>query len=125
MVELAVVSPVFFVLIFGLVEFSRVMMVRDALSDAARAGCRKAAIITTTNSGQAEDVVRDYLSAFIASANDQSACRVTISPGDLSNIAQGTEITATVEVNCSDVSWVPLGYMENEVLRAQATMKRE
>jgi len=39
-VEMAVVFPLFILLVFGLVEFVRMGMVKQALSDAARAGCR-------------------------------------------------------------------------------------
>jgi Flp pilus assembly protein TadG len=124
-VEMAVVMPVFFMLVFGLVEFSRVMMVRQALTDAARAGCRKAVVATTTNAQQAETVVRDQLRAFMSSAGDESKCRISISPSDFSNIQRGTEITTTVEVNCADVSWIRLGYMDKQTFRSQAKMKRE
>lgn len=124
-VEMAIVAPVFFILIFGMIEFSRVMMVRQALTDSARVGCRTAILATTKDVQRAEDASRDYMRPFMSSANDQSACRVTFSPADLSDVERGTEITASVEVNCPDVSWIFLGYMQNETLRSEARMQRE
>jgi len=124
-VEMAVVAPVFFIVVFGMIEFSRVMMVRQALTDSARVGCRTAILATTLDVQRAEDAAREYMDPFISSANDQSACRVTFSPADLTDVERGTEITATVEVDCADVSWIFLGYMENETLRSEARMKRE
>ena len=43
-VEFAVVAPVFFALVLGLVEFGRMTMVKQALSDAACIGCRTASL---------------------------------------------------------------------------------
>jgi Flp pilus assembly protein TadG len=124
-VEMAVVAPVFFLLVFGLVEFGRMVMVKQALAEAARAGCRKAVLATTIERADAESVVRENMQPFMAEAADADACRVTISPAEFSEVDRGTEITTTVEVDCSDVSWISLRYMEHEVLRGQATMKRE
>ena len=124
-VEMAVVAPVFFILVFAMIEFNRVMMVRQALTDSARAGCRTAILATTQDVQRAEDAVRDYMAPFVSSANDASVCRVTFSPSDLSVIERGTEITATVNVDCADVSWIFLGYMENKTLQSEAKMNRE
>jgi Flp pilus assembly protein TadG len=123
-VELAVVAPVFFLLIFGLVELGRTIMVQHALTEAARAGCREAILSTTINAEDADQAARQHLTAYMPGA-DTSTCRVDISPSDLSMVERGTEITAIVEVNCSEVSWISPNYMKNKVLRGEATMKRE
>ncbi len=80
---------------------------------------------TTTRGAQAEDAVRQHMGAFMSSASDSAACRVTVDPWDLSGLERGTEITTTVEVDCADVSWISLGYMDKDMLRAQVKMERE
>ena len=42
-------------------------------------------------------------------------------PSTLENIASGTDLTVSVEVDYRDVSWLPLGYLgENSTLSAAA-----
>ncbi len=124
-VETAICIPFFFLLVFGLVEFARMGMAKQALADAARAGCRKAVLVTTINQADAEKTVRNHLQATMANADDTDKCRVTISPASFSGMASGTEITTSVEVNYSDVSWIPPTFLKKVVLRGESTMKRE
>lgn len=124
-VEMALVAPLFFLLILGLVEFTRMGMVQQALTDAARAGCRKAVLAGTITTVGAESLVRQHLQTTIASANDTSQCRVDFTPSTLEGLPSGTTITTSVEVNYSDVSWLVPGFLKTTVLRGQSTMKRE
>jgi Flp pilus assembly protein TadG len=124
-VEFAVVAPVFFALLFGLVEFGRMTMVKQALSNAASAGCRTACLASTQSASQAEGAAREHLRTFMSAANDAGVCRISVEPADLSEIERGNEVTVNVEVNFSDVSWIPTGYLESSILRTEATMKRE
>lgn len=43
------VAPVLFLFVFGIIEIGRMLMVRQALTNAAREGCRKARKIPTSN----------------------------------------------------------------------------
>ncbi len=88
-VEMAIVAPVFFALLFGLVEFGRVTMVNQALSDAARAGCRTACLATTIDASKAELAAREHLSTFLSAAGNSGICRFTIQPADLSEVERG------------------------------------
>lgn len=124
-VEMAVVAPLFFLLILGLVEFVRMGMVKQALTDAARAGCRKAVLVGTRTDEVAETTIRDYLKSSISDTQDVTKCRVSISPSDFTSMASGGEITTKVEVNYSDVSWLVPNFLDTTVLRAESTMKRE
>lgn len=124
-VEMAIVAPFFFLLIFGLVEFTRMGMVKQALTDSARAGCRKAVLVGTISTSDAEAIIRNHLQTTIASANDASLCRISFDPAQLEGLESGTTITATVEVNYTDVSWIVPDFLNRTVLRGQSTMKRE
>jgi Flp pilus assembly protein TadG len=122
---MAVVVPVFFLLIFGLMEFGRMIMVQQALTNAAREGCRMAVLSTTIDETDVETTIRSYLQASVANAGNIGAFRVAISPESFTGIESGTEIAATIEVNFSDVSWLPANFLGGSVLQAQATMNRE
>ena len=124
-VEMTVVAPVFFLMILGMIEFGRMLMVRQALTNAAREGCRAAALVTTTSSSTADSAVRSNLQNVITVSSDTSKCRVTISPSTLSGMASGTAISTTVDVNYSDVSWIPSMFLGSAVLRGSAVMYRE
>jgi len=47
-VEFAVVTPLLLVMVFGIIEYGYVFMVRQTLTNAAREGCRVAILQTTT-----------------------------------------------------------------------------
>ncbi len=128
LVEFALVAPVVFMFIFGLVEFGRLLMVQQALTNAAREGCREATLATTQNSSDADTVVRNYLQPVIYDASNTSTVRVSLNPASFSGISSGTPITLTVQVDFDDVSWLPgnfLGIMGNPVLRAESIQQRE
>lgn len=124
-VEMAIVAPLFFLLILAIVEFARMVMVQQALTNAAREGCRKATLTTTKSDSVVEARVRQHLQTSLANANDTGACRVTVTPSDFSTITEGTFITVHVEVNYSDVTWLPPKFLGNAVLHGKATVKRE
>jgi Flp pilus assembly protein TadG len=109
-IEFALVAPVFFLLMFSLIEFGRMMMVQQSLTNAAREGCRTAALATTNNSSDVESAVRNYLQSVISNAADVDEVHVTV-PASLASVASGTDLTVTVDVEYSDVSWLPLGYL--------------
>src|SRR5437764_4033585 len=83
-VEFAFVAPVFFVMVLGVFEFGRAMMVQTLLTSAAQQGARAGAL----NGSQAGDVtsaVNNYLSgAGVSGAS--TAC----SPSPPSSAAPGT-----------------------------------
>ncbi len=124
-VEMALVAPVFLLFVFGLVEFGRVTMVQQAITNSAREGCRIGILATTQNVSDIETAVRNHLLASVPGADKSSVCRVSIYPTSLGSIASGDEITTSVEVDFDDVAWYPTIYLGGSVLRSTATMKRE
>ncbi len=125
LVELALVFPFLLTIIFGLVEFSRFLMVKQAITNAAREGAREAALITSTDASKCDAKVRQYLSSSIANSANVSQVRVTVNPASLASITTETTITVDVEINYSDVSFFPASFLGSTVIKAQATMKRE
>ena len=123
--ELAVVAPLFFLFAFALIEFGRIGLVKQALTDAARAGCRKAVLATTLDQQDVDRKVRDHLQSVLADPAHVQECEITTSHSDLRSVQRGTEITTTVEVRCSDVSWIAPRFGDNVMIRSESTMKRE
>lgn len=123
--EFAFVAPAFLLFVFGLVELVRMLMLQQALTNAAREGCRKAVMATTVSSSDVDTAVRDYLQSITSKASDPNKVRVT-GPGSLANCTSGTELTVAVEVNYSDVSWPSTRYLGlNPRIRAEQSGRRE
>lgn len=128
LVEFAMVVPVVFIFLFGMIELSRYMMVQQALTSAAQRGCRKAMLATTLESQAVETAVRDYLGGALGRVADSTSVQITTSPQDLSTIASGSEVSVHVQVNTADISWVrgnAFGLAANVVLAGQSTLVRE
>jgi Flp pilus assembly protein TadG len=119
-VEFAVVVPVLVLLVFGMLEFSRVMMVEQVLTNAAREGARKAVLPGATTS-DVTTVVNNYLTnSGITGANSP-----TVSPAPDSANA-GDPITVTVSVPFNNVSWLPVPmFLGGQTLSATVVMCKE
>lgn len=119
-VEFAVVAPLFFLLVLGMIEFGRMVMVQQVITNASREGARRAIIEGATTS-EVVGVVQNYL----ASGGIRSAT-VSVSPDPIDSAGYGDPVTVSVSVPFRQVSWLPtpmfLGGIE---LRATTTMRRE
>ena len=121
-VEMAVVVPVFLLFVFGIVEFGRAVMMKQALTEAARQACRTAALATTRSS---DDVKSAAFDAIRSASTETSKFDVQVQPSDLSSVRRGNEITTTVRVSYSDVSWLVPSFLGDVVLSGESTMSRE
>ncbi len=99
-VEFALIAPVFFALILGIIEFGRMLMVEQILINAAREGARAATI-----SGESDAQVTTVVSTYLANSNI-SGYTQTLSPTLASSPASGSALTLTVSVPCQTVSWL-------------------
>ena len=120
-VEFAVVAPICFLIIFGMVEFGRMVMIQQCVTNASRAGCRRAVLATTTDVSQVQTVVDNYLKTAIP---DDSVVDVDVSPDNLNGIASGTPITVGVRVNFQSLSWLPVSGF-NPRIAAETVQQRE
>ena len=120
-VEFAVVAPVFFLLILGMIEFGRMLMVQQLITLAAREGARTA-VLDGGSTASVIQQVRDDLAGSQITANSLQV-RVEPDPG---SATAGTPIRVIVTVDCADVSWLatPL-LMTDRRLTATTTMRRE
>jgi Flp pilus assembly protein TadG len=118
-VEFAIVAPLFFLLIIGIIEIGRAMMVQQVLINASRVGARRA--ITLSSSEQAvTDAVTEY-----ANGVGISGLSVEVSP-DPAAAAAGQAITVDVEIDFQEVSWMPAPwFMGGKQLGASSVMRKE
>jgi Flp pilus assembly protein TadG len=131
LVETAIVLPIFLIIIVGIVEFGRALMVAQLLNNAAREGTRVASMAGSTNAS-VDDAVRTFAASSIGVAADELAVtiEVTAAPGnpdpndDVSVAMKRDLIEVEVQVDFADVSYVPGEYI-NGALRGQAAMRHE
>jgi len=102
-VEFAFVAPVFFILVFGMIEFGRMVMVQQVLTNASREGARKAVLDGSTTADVQNTVVTNMADANITIDNTN----ITINPTNPATANYGDPITVTVSVPFSQVSWLP------------------
>ena len=121
-VEFAVVAPVFFLLVLGMIEYGRMVMVQQVITNASREGARRA-VLDGATTAEVQTTVNDYLtSGSISSAS----ATVTVSPNPPSNAEFGDPVTVTVSIPFSQVSWLPSPmYLGGKTLSATTVMRRE
>jgi Flp pilus assembly protein TadG len=118
-VEFAIVAPVFFMLILGIIEIGRAMMVQQVLVNASRVGARQAALMSSTQSG-VQSAVTDY-------ANGVGIHGVTVSiTPDPATVAAGQSVTVGASIDFASVSWLRTPWiMGGRSLSATSTMRKE
>jgi Flp pilus assembly protein TadG len=122
-IEFAVVAPVFFTFILGIIDIGRGIMVRGLLLNAARAGVR-VGIIEGKSSNDITTAANNMLNA---QGINGDTCTITVNDNaaDASTAKAGDEITVTISVPVSDVTWLPFTEYLIGNLTSQYTMARE
>ena len=120
-VEFAFVAPVFFLLVLGMIEFGRMVMVQQVITNGSREGAR-VAVLDGTTGAEVQAVVEGYLST----ANVPGAT-ITVDPTEPSTAGYGAPVTVTVSVPFSEVSWLPTPMLMggDTELTAATVMRRE
>jgi Flp pilus assembly protein TadG len=119
-VEFAVVAPIFLLLVFGMIEYGRMVMVYQILTNASREGARAAVLDGATTSSVSTSVNTYLTDAFISGAT------VTVAPNPPSNAHYGDPVTVTVSIPFSQVSWLPSPmYLGSQTLTSATVMRRE
>ncbi len=120
-VEFALVAPVFFLLVFGMIEFGRMVMVQQIITNASREGAR-IAVLDGTSAAEVNATVNNYLqNARISGAT------IIIDPPEPNTAGYGTPVSVTVTVPFAQVSWLPAPFFigANTNLSATTVMRRE
>lgn len=119
-VEFAVVAPLFFLLILGMIEFGRMIMVQQVITNGSREGARLAVLDGATTS-EVTSAVENYLRNSAV-----NGATVTVAPDPPSSAGYGEPVTVTVSVPFNQVSWLPSPmFLGGNTLVASTVMRRE
>ena len=115
------VAPIFVLLLFGMIEYGRMVMVQQMLTNATREGARRSVLDGTSVAG-VKTTVKDYLTSGNITVNDNE---ITVTP-DPAAAAFGDPITVSLSVPFSRVSWLPAPmFLGNTNMSATSVMRRE
>jgi Flp pilus assembly protein TadG len=120
LVEFAFIAPVFFLMVLGMIEFGRAMMVQALMTNAAQQGARAGAL-----DGALASDVTNAVNAYL-SAGGISGATTTATPNPPSSALPGTDVTVTVTLPYTSVSWLPAPkFLKTTILTATALVQRE
>jgi Flp pilus assembly protein TadG len=118
-VEFAIVAPLFFMLVVGIIEVGRALMVQQVLINASRVGARQAVTLSSTQAAVI-DAASDYSEGVGISGVD-----VVVTP-DPAVADPGDAITVSVAINFSEVTWLPAPWiMGGTRLSSSSVMRKE
>jgi len=131
-VEMALVLPICFLFMFGLFDFCRLLMVRQVVTNAARAGARYATVSTSSaTTAQVQAVVQNYLAGQAPSASTTISVYLA-NPSTGANIgnwtgaqlgqAIGVQVSTTYTPMLSKFSMLPssVPVTETAIMRSEA-----
>jgi len=121
-VEFAVVAPVFFLLVFGMIEFGRMVMVQQVITNASREGARRA-VLDGATTAEVTAAVNDYLTTAGISGGD---LEIAVTPNPPSDAGFGEPVSVAVSVPFHQVSWIPTPmFLGDTPMSASTVMRRE
>ena len=121
-VEFALIAPIFMLLVFGMIEYGRMMMVQQVITNASREGARRAVLTGATN----VDVVNTVVTHCTQAAVTINGSDVTVTPIDPADAGFGEPVEVAVTVSFDQVSWLPAPmYLGGRDLVASTVMRRE
>lgn len=119
-VEFAIVAPVFFLVVLGIVEFGRMVMVQQVITNAAREGAR-IAVLDSATPGRVTARVNSYLAA----AN-LPAATIVLTPGQPASAGFDQPVSVEVRMPYSAVSPLTRPFLsQGVVLNSTSVMRRE
>jgi Flp pilus assembly protein TadG len=124
-VEFAVVAPLFILLVFGMIEYGRMVMVQQVLTNASREAARKS-VLDGANASTIKTETVNYLTS--GGVKSVTASQITINPTNPTTAAAGAPVTVTISIPFSGQSWLPSGMFPTakaKTLTATAVMRRE
>lgn len=132
MVEMAFVLPLFFMVVLGIIEFGRAMMVSQLVTNSAREATRLAIIDGASNSSVTQWVKDFLVQSCGVTANDVTV-NITVAAAtgnpnpanEIGNAKARDLVTIQVQVPFNKVSYIPGTYLKDKNLSAQSAMRHE
>ena len=124
-VEFAIVAPVFFLMILGMIEIGRGVMVQQIITNASREGAR-VAVLAGATTAEVETRVQDILTSATVNGATVQVLDEDGNPTNPADVAFGDVINVTVSVPFDQVSWLPASkYLAGKSLTASTIMRGE
>ncbi|MCO8125408.1 pilus assembly protein [Stieleria sp. TO1_6] len=119
-VEFALVVPIMLTFTFGLIETSRISMVKEAIIQASREGAR-VGVRPTADAADVQTRVTEELSLL-----DLNSATVEVTPTVLEQAKPGDEVRVRITIPMGDISWVSgfFDYVSSGIV-AETVMRRE
>jgi len=131
MVEMAVCFPIFMLMLLGIIEFGRALMVSQLLSAAAREGCREAIIDGEDNASVEATILDQVVNSVNCQASDVTiAIVVTSQTNDLelpgiTSAEKRDLIQIDITVPFDAISFTSGRFLNGQDLRGQCAMRKE
>ena len=125
-VEFAIIAPLFFLLIMGMIEIGRAVMVQQIITNASREGARLA-VLPGENNANVTDRVDSILNNSGISGSTTEILSEFDGPINIQDAGYGDVIKVKVSVPFSEVSWLPGAerYLGGSTLSATTVMRGE
>lgn len=117
LVEFALAAPITFVMVFALIEFSRVAMLTNSAENAAYEGCR-AAIIPGGTAAKARTAASRLMTS-VGAVNPT----ITVTPATITEATN--EVTVEVRLSLNSNAWLIPTFTRNQTLIKRCRLTRE
>lgn len=132
LVELALVLPIFFAVVLGIIEFGRAMMVGQMVANAAREASRLAILDGSTN-GQVQSWIEEFMQESINVGASDLNIQITVEPGEgnedpndnLANAQPRDLCKIRIEVPFNKVAYIKGDYLDGKYLKGHSAMRHE
>ena len=112
-------APIFFLMVIGIIEIGRAMMVQQVLINASRVGARRA-VMLSSDEQSVIDAVTEY-----AAGVGVNGVEASVSPNP-ATAAAGEPVTVNVTIGFEQVSWLPAPWiMGGRDLSSSSVMRKE
>jgi Flp pilus assembly protein TadG len=118
--ECALILPLMALIMVGMFELGRAVMVKDVLSDAARKGCRRAVVPGMDNTKVTKDVTGVLQANNITTVNAKVVVLVNDQVADVSTAQAGDKVSVTVSVPFTDAGWTASLFLSKTTLASEA-----
>jgi Flp pilus assembly protein TadG len=132
LVEMALVLPIFMMVVLGIIEFGRALWVGNMVTNAAREGARSAVLDGSSNAAVRTEI-QSFLTASLGIPSSAVTTTITITPAtgnpnpgnECANAKARDLIAITVTVPFNSVSLIPGKYLAGKNLVGRSSMRHE